>query len=86
MDGRDADERRGEFDFEDASIHMGQPLRLIRVPLELQPGDERFVSSNDDHDQEIRDHDDINQSKDAQHHDGFGVFHIARNGGRRDMS
>ncbi len=49
------------------------------MPFEIQPGNEGFVASDDDHDDQIGDHHYVNQAQDRQHNgrfiDGRGFFY-----------
>ena len=59
---------------EDRGIHVAEPLRLIGVVVEAQSGDEGLVSPDDDHHEEVRDHDHVDESEHDQHH---GLFRQA---------
>ena len=50
IDRRDPDEGGGQLDLQHSGIDVGEPLRLIRMPFEIQPGNESLVASDDDHD------------------------------------
>ena len=75
VNGGDADQGRGKFHLQDAGIDMGKPLGLVRMALKIQPGNECFISSNDDHDEKVRDHNHVDQAKHAEHHDRFRINH-----------
>ena len=72
VNGRDANKGRGEFDLENAGIHVGEPFGLVGMSLEAEARDEGFVAADDDHDEEVGDHDNIDEAQDAEHHFGFG--------------
>ena len=79
IDGRNADEGGRQFHFKHPGIDVGEPLGLVGVPFKIKTGNESFVAANDDHDQQIGDHDHIHQAKDRQHDgrfvDGRRLFH-----------
>ena len=49
-----------------AGADVREPFRLIGVRLQFNTGDERFVAADNDHDQQIGDHDDIDQPEHDQ--------------------
>ena len=51
---------------------MRQPFRLVGVVFEIEAGNEGFVAADDDHDQQVGDHHDVDQAEDDQHDFGFG--------------
>ena len=50
---------------------MAQPLGLVGMGLQAHAADKGFVAPHDDHDQQIGDHDHIDQGQYHQHDDGF---------------
>jgi hypothetical protein len=69
MNRRNADERGGQFDFEHAGVDVGQPFRLVGVAFEVKPRNESFVASDNDHDEQVGDHDHVDEAQ-HRHHDG----------------
>ena len=69
MDRRNADERGGQFYFEHAGVDVGQPFRLVGVAFEVEPRNEGFVASDNDHDEQVGDHDHVDEAQ-HRHHDG----------------
>ena len=81
VDGRNADDGHRQFRLQHGRIHMRQPFRLVWVVIEVHARDKRFIAADDDHDQQIRDHDHIDQ---AQHHQHDGRFiELGRQGAAR---
>lgn len=66
--GRDADDRHGELDLQHVGVHVTEPLRLIRMVVQVDARHEGLVSADDHHDQEVRDHDHVDEPEDHQHH------------------
>ena len=75
VDRRDADDCRGQLDLEHARIHMGQPLGLVGVAVQVEPRDEGLVAADDHHDQQVGDHHHVDQAQHHQH--GFGFADVA---------
>ena len=46
---------------------MPEPLRTIRIVIFIQTRDERLVTTDDDHDEQVCDHDHINETQDRKH-------------------
>lgn len=69
VNGRNADERHGNFNFDGIGIDLIEPLGQVSVVLNSEPyfRNKGFVATNNDHDQEIRNHDHINQVENDQH-------------------
>jgi len=67
MDRRNADERGRQFDFEHAGVDVGQPFRLVGVAFEVEPGNEGFVASDNDHDEQVGDHHHVDEAQHRQH-------------------
>src|SRR5215218_157556 len=67
VDRRDADNRHRQLDLEHARIHVAKPLRLIRMPFQVQPRHEGFVATDDYHHQQIRDHHHVDEAEHNQH-------------------
>src|SRR5574340_261562 len=70
VDRRDADDRGGELDLEHVGIDVRQPLGFVGVAFEVEPRHEGFIAADDDHDQQVGDHDDVDQAQ-RNEHDGF---------------
>ena len=60
------------FTLSTARVDVRQPLRLVRMALEPHPRDERLVAADDHHDEQVRDHHDVDQAEHDQHHDRLG--------------
>jgi hypothetical protein len=67
VDRRDADDSHRKLDLQYAGIHVVEPFRLVGMPLQPQARHEGLVAADDDHDEEIGDHDHVDQAKDDQH-------------------
>src|SRR6185369_3354557 len=63
VDRRDADDGCRQLDLEYAGVDVGQPFRLVRVVLEVEPGNEGFVAADDDHDQQVGNHHHVDQAE-----------------------
>ena len=50
---------------------MTEPLWLVRMAFEVQARDKGFVTPHDDHDQQVRNHDHVNQGQHDQHDHRF---------------
>src|SRR5512139_1858026 len=72
VDRRNADDRGRQLDLEHAGIDVRKPFRLVRMSFEVEAGNEGFIAADDDHDQQVGDHDDVDQAKDDQHDFGLG--------------
>ena len=53
MDRRNADNGHGEFDFQDAGVHVSEPFRLIGMIFQSHTRDESFIPADNDHQQQI---------------------------------
>lgn len=53
--------------FQDAGVDVRQPFRLVGMAFEVKARDEGFVAADDDHDQQVGDHDDVDQAEDNEH-------------------
>ena len=71
MDGRYADDGRGQFHFQHRGVHMAEPLGLVWVLFKVHARDKSFITTDDDHDQQVGDHHHIDQGQHHQHDDGF---------------
>jgi len=63
----DADQRHRQLHLEDPRVDVGEPFRLVGMPLQVKPGDERLVAPHDHHDEEVRDHHHVDQLEHRQH-------------------
>jgi hypothetical protein len=55
------------FTLRTPGIDMRQPFRFVAVSLQPEAGDECFIAANDDHDEEVCDHDHIDQPQNGKH-------------------
>ena len=60
------------FHLEYAGIDVRKPLGLVGMVLQIEPRDKGFVSADNDHDEEVGDHDHIDEPQHCQHNVGFG--------------
>jgi hypothetical protein len=72
MDGRDAHDRRGELDLQYVGVDVREPFGLVTVALEADARDEGLVAADDHHDQQVGDHDDVDQLEHREHHVRLG--------------
>src|SRR5690606_2145939 len=67
MDGRNADDGHGELHLQHAGIDVAEPFGLVGVPLQAQARYKGLIAPDDHHDEQVRDHDDIDQAQDDEH-------------------
>ena len=70
MNRGNPDNRHTQLDLQVTRRDVGQPIRLIRVPFQIQPRDKSFIAANNDHRQQVRHHDHINQPQHRHHEHG----------------
>jgi hypothetical protein len=72
MDGGDAHDGGGELDLQHVGVDVREPFGLVTVALEADAGDEGLVAADDRHDQQVGDHDDVDQFEHREHHIRLG--------------
>jgi hypothetical protein len=78
VNGRDTNDGRSELDLQHGGVDMGQPFGLVRMLLKIHARDQGLVTANDHHDQEIGNHDHIDQSRHYPRDGGFGQLRRLR--------
>ena len=71
VNGADANDRGAQLHFQDRGVDVTEPFGLVTVALQVHAADKGFVATHNDHDEQIRDHDHVNQCQNDQHDDGF---------------
>jgi hypothetical protein len=84
VNGRGTNDGRSELDLQYGGVDMGQPFGLVRMLLKIHARDEGLVTANDHHDQEIGNHDHIDQSRHYPRDGGFGQLGRLRRAVHRD--
>ena len=77
VDRRDADDRGRELDLQHARVDVRQPFRLVRMALEAHARHERLVAADDHHDEQVADHDHVDQAEHDQHGQRFPRLDLA---------
>ncbi len=69
MDRADANNGRSQLDLEHRSVHVAQPLWLIRVIFQAHATDKSLVATHNHHDQQVGNHHHVDQRQHHQHDD-----------------
>ena len=86
MDGGDAHDGGGELDLQHVGVDVREPFGLVTVALEADAGDERLVAADDHHDQQVGDHDDVDELEHGEHDVRLGRPARSRTGGLRSTA
>jgi hypothetical protein len=71
VDRRDADYGHCKLHLERIATPVGEPIGTIVMSVEVDPGNERGVTAHDEHDQQVRDHDEVDEAENCQHDRSF---------------
>lgn len=73
----DTHERAGKLYFQCAGIHFLEPLGAVFMRFNIHFADECGIAANDNHDEKVGNHGDVNEGENTEHEFGFGDgFHM----------